>query len=254
MNEIKISYELRGKGSQITFVHGWMDTKKLWQSQAEKLASNSVLTFDLRGHGESDKPETDYSIPLFADDLFHLLNHLSIKKIILLGHSMGGMIAQQFYLEHPDKVNALILCSTASSGRELVESGLDIPAFINEIKLKGFRQAIIESASSMLNPSASISLIDLMLKENLKTSPHAAVSSLKAMLDWDSQQEIHDIKVPTLLVVGEEDTITPPTLTRKLNERIPSSKLVTIKKCGHMLFLEKPSELNNTIQNFLSTI
>lgn len=228
-----------------------MDTKELWRSQAEKLSNSfRVLTFDLRGHGESDKPEIEYSISLLAEDLFQLLNRLSIKGTAIIGHSMGGMIAQEFCLKHQDEMSTLILCSTASSGVETVTSGFDIPTLVDEIKTKGFDKMISESASSWFTASIPSSLVDFTLRENLKTSPYAAVSCLKAMLDWDARQKIQNIKILTLIVVGEEDAIIPPSLSRKLHEKIPKSELVTIKNCGHMVYLENPNELNKIIKNF----
>nr|QNO56355.1 putative aminoacrylate hydrolase RutD [Methanosarcinales archaeon ANME-1 ERB7] len=111
VNDVELYYEAHGDGEPIIFVHGWMDDCSAWNSQIEFFAKKyKVIAYDHRGHGRSDKPEGDYSIQTLSNDLHTLIKELKLEKVTLVGHSMGGMTALLFTLDHPDKVSKLVSC------------------------------------------------------------------------------------------------------------------------------------------------
>lgn len=115
VNNVELYYEVHGEGEPIIFSHGWMDDSSVWKSQIEFFAKkHKVVVYDQRGHGKSDKPRKDYSIQTLSNDLFTLVQHLNFEKVTIVGHSMGGMTAQVFALDHPENVSKLVLVGTTA--------------------------------------------------------------------------------------------------------------------------------------------
>jgi pimeloyl-ACP methyl ester carboxylesterase len=255
INNIGINYILSGSGPAILFVHGYTDSSKFWAPQVEFFSRrHTAIAVDLRGHGQSDAPAGDYSIPDFSADIFSFLQKLNIKRTWVLGHSMGGMIAQQFYTEYPEYVEGLILCSTASSGRAMKDAGgFDCLDAIEEIKQDGFEASARNAARYLFARTASAEVINFAISEELKTSREAALGAPRGMWDWSVEGKLSTISIPTLIIVGDQDQATPLSCSEALNRAIVKSQLRIIENCGHMIPVEKPHELSVVVRDFLST-
>ncbi len=115
VNDIELYYEIHGEGEPIIFSHAWMEDCSVWNSQIELFSKKyKVIAYDHRGHGNSDKPKTNYSIQTLSNDLYSLIQKLNLEKVTLVGNSMGGMTALVLALNHPDKISKLILVGTTA--------------------------------------------------------------------------------------------------------------------------------------------
>jgi len=115
VDDVELYYEIHGEGEPIIFSHGWMCDCSVWNSQINFFSKKyKVIVYDHRGHGKSDKPKANYSIETLSNDLYSIIKELNLDKVTLVGHSMGGMTALTFALNHPDKVSKLILVGTSA--------------------------------------------------------------------------------------------------------------------------------------------
>lgn len=123
INDISINCEIMGNGKTLVLIHGLGGNTSTWETQVPILSKHhQVLTWDVRGHGQSDKPEGDYSVKLFANDLAKLLRELRISSAFVLGHSMGGVIALKFALDFPNLCSALIVSSSSAETKDISNS------------------------------------------------------------------------------------------------------------------------------------
>ena len=240
--------EVHGKGEPIVFAHGWMDDCSIWKAQVEYFAKKyKVIVYDHRGHGRSDKPKDDYSIQTLANDLHSLLQDLDLEQVTLVGHSMGGMTALQFVLDHPDNVSKLVLIgATAKMSRSL-------RVFVWILRHLLPYQAFVEgSIKFKCYEPLSEPVIKTIIASALMTPKYAAFACFNEYTKhYDLREKIGTIKVPTIIVVGEQDKSTPPEMSRYLHKKIEGSKLEIIPDCGHMVHIEKPDDLNEVIGEFI---
>ena len=126
VNDIKINYQIRGEGEPLILIHGGSGSSMHWLYQVPELSKHyRVIVYDVRGHGKTDKPKQQYSIELFSEDLSELMNKLEIDEAHIIGHSLGGMIAQQFALNFPNRILSLVLTSTLCNISKRFETLLD---------------------------------------------------------------------------------------------------------------------------------
>ncbi len=254
VNTLSLNYELSGTGPVVVFINGLTMDLNGWMFQTEPFQkSYTVLRYDCRGQGASDKPEAEYSQEMHAEDLKNLLDRLNIPKAHIIGLSNGGMIAQHFALMFPKKTGAIVLVDTCSHVDILLE--LIVKSWIKatETDGSGLRYDIaITTIFSETFIEKNLDKIMAMRDFNIATNPPKAVINLaNASLKHDLRDRVSEITVPTLIIVGEEDILTPFKYSKELNEKIRGSKLVVIKGCGHASPLEKPDEFNAIVMDFL---
>lgn len=248
VNDIELFYEIHGEGEQpIIFSHGWMCDSSVWNSQIEFFSKKyKVITYDQRGHGMSDKPKADYSIETLSNDLFSLIQELNLEKVILVGHSMGGMTALTFALNHPDKVSKLVLVGT--SAKMSFSGRVQLWIFLHIFSYESFARGMIDF--QYFEPSEQVK--KKALEGAMKTPKFAAYECFtEFMKNYDIRDRIYEIKVPTLIIVGEKDTATPVKMSQDLNRGIKGSKLQIIPDSKHMVMIDKPKELNGIIEEFI---
>ncbi len=252
VNGVNLYYEISGQGPALVLLHGWTENHKFWKFQTPTFSREyNVIAIDLRGHGESDKPKTGYSIQTFADDLHHLLNTFETNRAIIVGHSMGGMTALVFCLKYPEKVKALILVNTTSVG--VHEAGLISPKeTLQMIRTSGFEN-IVEHffAQTFFAPGTSEDLISWAKSEVLKTPQYVVEEALKAIMEHDVTARLSEITVPTLIIHGTQDFAISVKMAEMMNEKILNSNLQIIEGVGHHTMLEKPDEFGNAVLDFL---
>ncbi len=253
INGISLSVHVEGSGSPIVFVHGYTTTSRFWSQQIPALAARyQTVTFDLRGHGESTKQsDLHYNIPAFVEDLYQLLNYLNIGKSVLVGLSMGGTVVQQFALEHPERISGLVLVDTTAHGLGPVVQAENVLARIEAVGTEAAsREVIVQSFSRATNRA----LVAWAETEVIKTPTHVAKEAILSLGTFDARQAIALIRIPTLIIVGAEDKITPPAESELMQQLIPDSQLAIIKGAAHFPMLEQPQAFNEQLFKFLQSI
>ncbi len=279
VNDINIYYEIHGEGEPLLLVEGLGYSKWMWFKQIPDFSREyKVIVFDNRGVGNTDNPDTEYTIETMADDAAGLLKALKIESAHLLGISMGGFIAQEIALKYPNMVKSLVLGSTSFSGRDIMHKGSNslLSAFV---ELWGIMPAMLEfggkGASPMINsfgisPEKKIRYglslaftpeylnthaeeIDRIVELRLANPQplYAWKRQLLAGMKFDATDRVYQIKVPTLVVTGSEDRVVPPESSKRLSEIIPNSRFVEIEGTGHLPFIEKAEEFNKIVLGFL---
>jgi pimeloyl-ACP methyl ester carboxylesterase len=255
VNGVNIHYEISGKGPALVLLHGWTENHKFWKLQIPEFSKNyKVIAIDLRGHGESDKPKTGYSIQTFADDLYHMLSELEIDKVVIAGHSMGGMTALVFCLTYPEKVKALILVNTTSAGIHDT-APISLSETLEMIRMSGFENVVEQFfAPTFFAPRTSEDLINWAKSEVLKTPQYAVEGALKAIMEHNVTEKLSKITVPTLIIHSTHDLAIGVQMAKILHEKIPISNLQIIDGAGHHTMLEKPDEFKHAVSDFLRKI
>jgi pimeloyl-ACP methyl ester carboxylesterase len=256
MNGIDLYYQIQGSGSPIVLVHGLGMDHSMWDLQVEAFSGGyQVITYDLRGHGQSDSPDLPYSIDLFAEDLDQFLHFLGLRKAAILGLSLGGRILIRFALKYPGEVQAVILADAQSETppesmptfQELAEvarkEGMDKAAelFFSWPSLRGLarRDAV---------------RFERERKRFLRASPIGLANSCLAIGRMEALTgQLGSIQAPTLALAGEEDEPYLPYLDIYARE-IPGCRKEVISRAGHLSSLENPQAFNESVLSFLNTL
>lgn len=259
INGIRIHYNDIGTNSQdppIVLIHGFPFASEMWNPQIEFLKNRyRVISYDIRGHGNSDDGDGQYTIEFFVDDLVALLDYLKIKKAALCGLSMGGYIALRAIERNPERVSSLILCDTgpqADSNEVKLRRVANMKAVkTNGVKAfaEGFLKAIFRP-ESFDSRSYEVEAIRKMIEANSEIGICGTLLALACRTDTTDSLDL--IGVPTLIMVGEDDKISPPKLSELMDSRISGSEIHVIPKAAHMSNLENTEEFNRHLSNFLT--
>ena len=245
----------------VVFIHGFPFSHKMWTfpgGQTEALAStHRVIAYDVRGHGDSEVGAGQYTIELFVDDLIGLLDHLSISKTVVVGLSMGGYIALRAVERHPDRFRALALCDTKSEA-DSNDAKIKRAASIKAVKANGPRQFAQNFVANVFTPESFnvrpdiVKAIESIIE---RTAPLSLCGTMLALAGrTDTTSSLSAITIPTLIMVGEHDALTPPAASQAMNEKIPQSEFHVIPGAAHMSNMENPVEFNKHLVGFLQKI
>lgn len=256
---VKIYYESWGSGGvPIVFLHPWSTNGYIWYFQLFHFArTNTCVVVDHRGHGRSDKPTSGYSIQEHASDVAAVMDAAKIDKAVIVGNSIGGMIAMQFCLARPERVLGLVI---QSSGTALSEG---LPKEVREAMIRDrdatFNQ-LLEGTVSARSKRERPEILDLaranfMVESNWPRHVFdSAVTDPNGVFNWNIKSRLKDIKRPTLVLAGEEDKATPVEANKFLADNIPGAKLSVVKDVGHFYQLEQPAAFNAALDEFLKTL
>lgn len=264
-NGARLYYEMLGEGHPLVLLHGgYMDTK-MWDDQFVVFAEDyQVIRYDIRGHGKSKFPPIPYAD---YQDLYALLTSLGIEKTYLLGLSLGGLIAFDFTLEHPDMVDALVLVGAPVSGfpleliyptEELLQQERSRRAPLSKAMHERNRPAIVEAlmADTTLVPSPQYATARERVREHLSNYSFAYFlePATRQELAPSAYERLADIRVPVLLIVGTDDHFHLHRIAETLEEKIVGARRVLIPETHHMPNMEKPEAFNQIVLNFLKTL
>lgn len=243
--------QVSGEGTPLVFVHGFTTTAEFWREQVAPFsARHQMVRINLPGHGRSPRPEDrDYTIDAFVDDVLRVYRALSIESAVLVGLSMGGTVAQNFTLAHPARVRALVLVGATPHGLGADVNVDKVRKAIDELGVVTASQKVIERS---FGSESSAELIDFAKNEVAQTPAFVARQAIASLNASDSRPRLREIGVPTLVLVGEEDVITPPSESRTLANSIPNSRLHVIASAGHFPMLERPDTFNRLLEEFLA--
>lgn len=257
INDFNLSYDDIGGGStSIICLHGYPFDKTMWKEQLECLkVTNRVIACDVRGFGKSTDEESHLSIDLFGDDLIAFMDKLNIGKAIICGLSMGGFIALNVIKRFPERLEALILCDTQCIA-DTDEVKAKRFAIIDDININGvedFNEGFIKSVFQKENYNNKKELVEPLRSTVYANSEHIITMGLTALAERSETCSIlEDISIPTLIICGREDEVTPLNQSEMMHSAIKGSILCVIENAGHVSNLEQPSEFNQLILDFLA--
>jgi 3-oxoadipate enol-lactonase len=260
----RIHYEIRGSGQPLALIFGYAGSSRGWGEPFVKLleANFKTILIDNRGTGQSDKPEKVFSLADMAADAVSVLDHAKIDRAHVMGISMGGMIAQEFALNHPERLRGLVLgctiCGLAHSvpGDPQALAALQInpdeplPAQIDRLFAACCSRPFLESAKGQ-------SVLKERLAEVMNyplTPPHTYQVHWGAIAGFDVFERLPSVTAPTLVITGTADSLVPDANSDIIKEQIPGAKLHKLPGAGHVFFWEAPQETAAEVTKFLSSV
>ncbi len=257
IGDLYLNVVVEGSGPPLLLVHGFPFDHTMWHEQLSALVGHfQMIAPDLRGFGDSDAPASFYSMDLYADDLAHLLDVLGQEKVVLAGLSMGGYIALAFQRRYPERLAGLVLADTqATADTETARAGRY--AAIRTVQAEGVEAVVSGLLPKLFAPAnfaAKRILREWVRAMMMRQSPAGVMGALKAMAERpDSTPGLAVVSCPTLVIVGEEDLLTPPAKAAALVAAIPGARLAVIPEAGHLTPLEAPEAFNRLLLENLDT-
>jgi len=246
---LSIFYNDEGQGEPMILIHGFPLSSEMWQPQRAALQHRfRVITPDLRGMGRSDVPTGGYSMITYADDILALMDELGIAQAIVGGMSMGGYITFALLRRAPDRIKGVMLIDTKATADDDTTKAKR-RSLIEQVRSEG--PAAAAETENMLTPRTHEEQPELVVyvKRIMASTPaDGIVGALHAMIERpDSSAMLPEIAVPTLVVVGSDDPLTPPDAARAMAEAIPNTQLVIIEGAAHASNLERPDQVNKAL-------
>lgn len=252
---VSLAYDIQGSGPLVVFLHGIGGNRTNWQEQLASFGTKfCAVAWDARGYGGSEDPPSPLQFGDYADDVVRLLDHLRAERAHLVGLSMGGMIIQDCFDRYPERVATLTLADTSCGfGGLPPEVRRDFLARRLEPLERGLTPAdIAPSLVTLLVAKQASSAVRERLRASLAAlRPEPYKQALQAIVTTDFRSVLPRITVPTLVIVGEEDTVTPPSASEFLARNIAGAALVKIPAAGHLTNIEQPGAFNAALEAFL---
>lgn len=206
-NGLNLYHEADGEGQPLVFIHGLGSSTRDWEFQVPEFSdSYKVITFDLRGHGRSDKPEGPYRIPMFATDLVGLLGALGFDSAHIVGISLGGAVALQFAIDHPAMVKTLTIVNIAPTYSEDLEEARQAlerrVGLVEQLGMRGLGQALMEV--HFPRPEHA-SLRETLIDRWAENDPRAYIETARSVLGWNVTDKLSSIHCPTLVISADQD-------------------------------------------------
>ncbi len=242
---LKVFYEREGEGFPVYLLHGALLTHSVWRPQFEALRGRYMaIAPDLPGHGGSDPLPGEPSIKGYAEVVAGMMEALGTEEAAVVGHSMGGAVALQLTLDHPEKVRSLVLANTGAK--------LGVSPLLLEMLRENFRGALEVGWKSMLGRKGrKREELEGLRREVEGTRPEVGVWDFEACNAFDCRSRLAEIKKPTLIVGGNEDVLTPVWYHEYLHQHIAGSSLVILREVGHLSMAEDPPSFNSALLDFL---
>jgi pimeloyl-ACP methyl ester carboxylesterase len=256
INGLDIHYEVEGQGPPIVFVHGLGATSNVWHAQRTTLSkSYRVIVYDRSGSGRSQQASGGYSVEAWADELAGLLDHLAVPAAVVVGHSLGSMVAQRFAGKYAARTKALVLAGgeaelDAGGKKILTERARAIEANGLLGVVGPWLNAVLSAATREANPALAGLVREMFLGNDARTY---ALHYL-ALRDGDVRGDHRNIRCPTLLTVGDQDAVTPVSWQRQMAAGIANSRIRIIPYTAHMTMLECPAVFNTVLMEFLAPL
>ena len=258
INDIDMFYDEQGSGEPLLLIMGLGGHSGHWFMQVPALAQHyRVITFDNRGAGQTEAPPGPYSTRQMADDTAALMDHLGVARAKVVGWSMGGMIAQELAINHPEKVERLVLFASLPRMRDYAEAWLTFGEQARERGLDRRGLAIwampwLYTPTFMTNMDLVEAALNQAMLDPFPISAQGFAGQAAACRAHDTLDRLDRIMAPTLVLVGAEDILTPPGYSRELAARIPGARLQILERGGHGANIETPQPVNEAFLAFLA--
>jgi pimeloyl-ACP methyl ester carboxylesterase len=251
-NTIRLYYEIHGAGQPLVLIHGLGSSTRDWEAQVPEFSqSYHVITFDLRGHGQSDKPTGPYHVAMFAADLADLLQTLGIGAAHVVGLSLGGAVAFQFALDYPERVKTLTIVNSAPTLGDPAYAQQEIERRIGIVRQLGMR-AMGQALSANLFPGPEqASLRETFVERWAENDPEAYIHATRSMLGWDVTDRLSALRCPTLVIAADQD-YSPIDVKEAYVKLIPDAQLVVIADAHHAVPMEQPEQFNTVLRRFMA--
>jgi pimeloyl-ACP methyl ester carboxylesterase len=259
-NNIELFYEIHGAGKPLVLISGLGYSSWQWHKMVPLLAEHfQVITFDNRGVGQSDKPAGPYTAQMLAQDTVGLLDALKIEKAVIVGHSMGGFIAQAMALDFPQRVEKLILCSTNFGGPNHVPvtpEAMKVLSDVSSDPLTRFTNGLKVSTApgwSEKNNEMIQEWIKWRVANPIEPAPYQAQMAIGLGLLAEAaafENKLSRLNVPTLILFGAHDKVVPPANADLLAQKIADSTVLIFPDAGHFFPIEIPEAASHAITDF----
>lgn len=255
VNGVSLAIETRGGGPAVVFIHGFPLDRTIWRHQLDTLTGFRRIAYDLRGLGQSDAPDLGYSMATYADDLAGLLDALGEDRVVLCGLSMGGYVAFEFLRRYRERVRGLILMGTRAEG-DSAEGRRARDGLVAKVREQGSMAAAEAMLPRFFTSAVPADIIEAVRSMVLGAPVPGIVGALTAMRDRPDSTSLLGtlIGIPALVVVGQEDVITPPAVAQSMAQLLPESRLVEIPGSGHLPCIEQPVPTTRAILKFLQSL
>lgn len=262
VNDIDVAYEVIGEGHPLLLITGVGYGAWFWHKVIPGLAERyQVISFDNRGAGGTDKPDGPYTVPMMAADTAGLLDALDVKSCYMMGHSLGGFIAQELACTRPDLVGKLILASTTHGGDKVIPITPEALEVLTnrdgdpvELVKRGIAVACAPKFSEQ-NPETVQEMLTYRFTNPVPPAQYqaqvAAGAGMSFLTDDQVAERMGAIKVPTLVLFGEHDKVVPPGNAELIYQKIADSRIEIIPNTGHVFPIEDPSKTVDIMIDFL---
>lgn len=263
-NGVVTNYDLVGEGDYLVLIHGFTDNLTMWYNQVPVFSKQyKVLTYDVRGHGQTDSPDDKISLDTLADDLYALLKALNINKTFVLGYSMGGRIGLEFALKHPDMTSGFIFANSGIPGpvfqlsekeiTEMLEKQSLLEKLIESGDIEAISEVMTEFSFSPGFKNREPEVYQRYKEVKLKNDPRHYLSILKAIVEnFQNPPDLTRLKCPALIIAGDQDSFMKLEVAESMEKAIPNAQ-VKILPTGHASALEMPEQFNQAILEFLES-
>jgi pimeloyl-ACP methyl ester carboxylesterase len=277
-NGINMNYDTNGNGENLVLIHGAGDNLNMWYHQVPVFSKNyCVITYDVRGSGKTDSPKGDYSMPLLAEDVCELVKALAALNLMnvdsleqmkkaprpeeaqcfLLGYSMGGRIALEAAINHPEMVKAVILANSsvglAPPSPDAAERRRALLELLGKGDMKQVAEMMTTGAFSPGFKAKNPSEFDKYKKVKLQQKPEGLARIMQTLASVTAPPDLSKVQCPVLLIVGENDAYMGVEQGKQAHEAIAGSKLVVLPT-GHAAAIEAPDKFNAAVLEFLSEV
>lgn len=254
--DLELAYLDNGTGEPLVFIHGVGSYKESWDGVNDLILGDfRRVRYDLRGHGDTSAYPGPYTLKNFTDDLLGLINCLEFTKINLVGFSLGGLIAQGFALDHPERLKRLILISTIADRTQ--EEHDRVTARLSRL--------LQSDASNHLTAALDRWFTDDFIKRRpdvieqrfeymKKNDPDSYKAAYEVLCSYDLGDQLHKITAKTLVMTGENDVGSTPRMAAVMKEKIPDCRLRILPDLKHSILLEAPALVSAEINNFLKCV
>ena len=252
-----IAYDDVGAGEALVFLHGFALDRTMWAPQTSALAARCrCVAIDLRGSGESSAPPP-YDMDMYADDVAAVLDARGIAQATIVGLSMGGYVSFALWRRHPRRVRALVLADTRAGAdtNEGLERRRELIAVARHDGSVGVADRQVVGLLGKTTRARHPDIGTTVHRMIARTSVDGLVGQLEAMMARpDSHATLATIDVPTLIIVGDEDVVTPPKDAHAMHDVIRGSRLQILAQAGHLSSLERPAAFNAVLAEFLTVL
>lgn len=262
-NDINIYYEIHGTGTPLVLISGLGYTQWQWHKMVPGLAEHfQVITFDNRGVGQTDKPTGPYSADMLAQDTADLLTALGIERAHIMGHSMGGFIAQQMAVYHADRVQKLILASTNFGGPHhlpITQEAMTILMDVTSDPVTRFKNGLVVSTApgwAAAHPEMIDTWLAWRIQNPIQPAHYQAQLAIGLGLLAEAacfEHKLPQVQAETLILFGAHDKVVPPGNADLLAAQIPHSVIHILPNAGHFFPIEVADEANRAIVEFLNS-
>ncbi|MFX0019039.1 MAG: alpha/beta fold hydrolase [Promethearchaeota archaeon] len=256
---VNLYYETHGDGSPLLMIQGLSENVYWWdRPMIEELSKHfKTVIFDNRGVGRSDDLDEDISIEMMATDALGLMDALSINQAHILGHSLGGMVAQELAIKFPERIKKLVLCSTSCGGSKAEIPSIETQKLLTKLSIRKHTRDLTEEGMTHIFTKTFLDENSEFMEKKvddiliIPTGPTTFKAQMAAWMRYNSCRKLKNINIPTLILHGKQDILVPPSNAELLAEKMPGAEIIYFDSNAHIIHTEEPDKFIKTLLKFL---